>query len=196
MSKTVTTSSCEFQWVSKTLKEWWILCLETTRMKHAYLYDMRVFSTYLQEHMTNLEKILARLYYVNPTSKFKCINPNIWSCKRIIYIHIDIHICHIICTESVQLNLYKIKAAKNYPLPKTPNEINRFFDLLWYNRKFIPNVARITKPLTQYFKKGFYLCLTLSNNNYSFCSRQWRRYLLVIFLMEMASLNVSIFIKM
>jgi hypothetical protein len=61
---------------------------------------------------------------------------------------------HVISKDGVKPNPDKISAIKNYPLPKTPTEIKRFLGLIGYYRKFIPNFARIAKPMTQCLKKG------------------------------------------
>lgn len=110
-----------------------------------YLDDIIVFSTSLQEHMINLEKVFTKLRESNfriqmDKSEFLKLETEFLG--------------HIICREGVKPNPNKIKAIKKYPIPKTPTEIKRFLGLLGYYRKFIPNFARITKPLTQCLKKG------------------------------------------
>lgn len=62
---------------------------------------------------------------------------------------------HVICKDGVKPNPSKIAAIEKYPLPKTTTEIKRFLGLLGYYRKFIPNFAKLTKPLTQCLKKRF-----------------------------------------
>ena len=60
---------------------------------------------------------------------------------------------HIISKEGIKPNSSKIMAVK-YPIPKTTKEIKTCLGLLGYYRKFIPNFAKLTKPLTSGLKKG------------------------------------------
>lgn len=69
---------------------------------------------------------------------------------------------HVISKDGIKPNPDKISAIQNYPLPKTPTEIKRFLGLLGYYRKFIPDFAKVTKPMTQCLKKG--LKITLDQN--------------------------------
>ena len=56
---------------------------------------------------------------------------------------------HIISKNGIQPNPDKIVTIKNYPIPKTQKEIKAYLGLLGYYRKFIPNFAKLTKPLTK-----------------------------------------------
>lgn len=47
----------------------------------------------------------------------------------------------------------KVQAIKDYPRPKNLKEIQRFLGLCGYYRKFVPNFARIAKPITSLLKK-------------------------------------------
>lgn len=110
-----------------------------------YLDDIIVFSTSLQEHMTNLEKVFQRLR----ESNFKI------QMDKSEFLKLETaYLGHIISRDGIKPNPDKISAINKYPLPKTPKEIKQFLGLLGYYRKFIPDFARITKPLTQCLKKG------------------------------------------
>lgn len=60
---------------------------------------------------------------------------------------------HIISEKGIRPNPEKLKAVKNFPIPKTPKNIKQFLGLVGYYRKFIPNFSQIAKPLTQLLKK-------------------------------------------
>lgn len=110
-----------------------------------YLDDIIVFSTSLQEHMTNLEKVFQRLR----ESNFKI------QMDKSEFLKLETaYLGHIITRDGIKPNPDKISAINKYPIPKTPKEIKQFLGLLGYYRKFIPDFARITKPLTQCLKKG------------------------------------------
>lgn len=122
-----------------------------------YLDDIIVFSTSLQEHIINLDKVFKRLR----ESNFKI------QMDKSEFLKLETEFLgHIICKEGVKPNPNKIKAIENYPIPKTTTEIKRFLGLLGYYRKFIPDFARITKPLTQCLKKGSKIKL---DENYTNC---------------------------
>lgn len=110
-----------------------------------YLDDIIVFSTSLQEHIINLEKVFQRLR----ESNFKI------QMDKSEFLKLETaYLGHVISSEGVKPNPDKIAAIEKYPIPKTPKEIKQFLGLLGYYRKFIPDFAQITKPLTQCLKKG------------------------------------------
>ena len=110
-----------------------------------YLDDIIVFSTSLQEHMVNLEKVFQRLR----ESNFKI------QMDKSEFLKMETaYLGHIISSDGVKPNPDKISAIERYPIPKTPKEIKQFLGLVGYYRKFIPGFAKITKPLTQCLKKG------------------------------------------
>lgn len=110
-----------------------------------YLDDIIVFSTSLQEHIINLEKVFQRLR----ESNFKI------QMDKSEFLKLETaYLGHIIGKDGIKPNPDKISAIKKYPIPKTSKEIKQFLGLLGYYRKFIPDFARTTKPLTQCLKKG------------------------------------------
>ena len=122
-----------------------------------YLDDIIVFSTSLQEHMVNLERVFDRLR----DSNFKI------QMDKSEFLKLETaYLGHVISNEGVKPNPDKITAIKKYPIPKTSKEIKQFLGLLGYYRKFIPDFARITKPLTQSLKKGSKITL---NSEYIDC---------------------------
>lgn len=122
-----------------------------------YLDDIIVYGTSLQEMMVNLEKVFQRLR----ESNFKI------QLDKSEFLKLETEFLgHVVCREGVKPNPNKIKAIENYPLPKSTTEIKRFLGLLGYYRKFIPDFARLTKPLTQCLKKGSKITL---DQNYINC---------------------------
>lgn len=122
-----------------------------------YLDDVIVFSTSLQEHMVNLEKVFNRLR----ESNFKI------QMDKSEFLKLETaYLGHVISRDGIKPNPDKISAIRNYPLPKTPTEIKRFLGLLGYYRKFIPDFAKVTKPMTQCLKKGSKITL---DQNYTSC---------------------------
>lgn len=122
-----------------------------------YLDDIIVFSTSLQEHIVNLEKVFKKLR----ESNFKI------QMDKSEFLKLETaYLGHIISKDGIKPNPDKISAVQKYPIPRTPTEIKRFLGLLGYYRKFIPDFANITKPMTQCLKKGSKINL---DTNYTQC---------------------------
>ena len=63
---------------------------------------------------------------------------------------------HIISKEGVQLDPAKTTAVEKFPVPKNQKNIKQFLGLAGYYRRFVPNFAKISKPLTSLLKKDFF----------------------------------------
>lgn len=109
-----------------------------------YLDDIVCFSTSLQEHVNRLKQIFEKLREANLKVQ---LDKSHFFKKEVNYLG------HIITPQGVKPNPEKIRAVKEFPIPKTSKEIKSFIGLVSYSRKFIPNLAKITKPLTYYLKK-------------------------------------------
>ena len=115
-----------------------------------YLDDIVIFSTSLQEHIERLRLIFERLRKSNLKIQLdKCE----FLRKEVGYLG------HIITPDGVKPNPEKIHAIKNFPIPKTQKEIKSFLGLIGYYRKFIPDFAKITKPLTKCLKKNAHITI-------------------------------------
>lgn len=116
-----------------------------------YMDDIIVFSTSLQEHIQDLENLFQRLREANlkiqldKTEFMKRETP---------------FLGHLVTTEGIKPDPNKVKAIKEFPIPRTTKEIKSFLGLLGYYRKFIPSFAQLTKPLTSCLKKGAKIELT------------------------------------
>lgn len=110
-----------------------------------YIDDIVVYSVSLQEHLEKLTRVFNKLRQANLKIQ---LDKSHFMAKEIEFLG------HIVSSEGIKPNPNKISAIKNYPLPKTTKEIKGFLGLLGYYRKFIHNLAKITKPLTSKLKKG------------------------------------------
>ena len=61
---------------------------------------------------------------------------------------------NVISAEGDRPNPKKIEAVTNFPIPKSAKNIKEFLGLVGYYRRFIPNIASRSKPLTNLLKKG------------------------------------------
>ena len=89
------------------------------------------FSSLLQEHMINLNKILKRMSECN--------------------LKINLDKSEFLCKE---VGFLGHNVVKNWPLLKNEKELRGFFGTVGYCRRFIKDFAKITKPLTQQLRKG------------------------------------------
>lgn len=110
-----------------------------------YMDDIIIFSTSLQEHISNIKLVFERLRQANLKVQL----------DKSEFLHKEVSFLgHVITPEGVKPNPQKIHAVKNFPIPKTQKQIKTFLGLLGYYRKFINNFANLTKPLTNCLRKG------------------------------------------
>ena len=64
-----------------------------------------------------------------------------------------LYLGHVIGGGHVKPELSKVQAVKNYPVPTNKSDIHSFLGLVGYYRKFIPNFASISDPLSDLTKK-------------------------------------------
>lgn len=122
-----------------------------------YLDDIIVYSTSLQEHIERLRTVFQRLREAN----FKIqLDKSEFLRKEVAYLG------HVVTPEGVKPNPEKIKAIRDYPLPKTTKQIKGFLGLLGYYRRFIRDFAKLTKPFTKCLKKNAKIVL---NDEYLAC---------------------------
>lgn len=122
-----------------------------------YMDDIIVYSTSLQEHIDKLRKVFNKLKSANLKIQ---LDKSEFLKKEVSFLG------HLVTSEGVKPNPDKISAIKNFPLPKTPKQIKSFLGLIGYYRKFIPDFAKITKPMTTCLKKNAKIVIS---ENYTNC---------------------------
>lgn len=60
---------------------------------------------------------------------------------------------HVISEKGIKANPKKVSAIKDYPRPLNVKQIQRFLGMCAYYRIYVPNFAKIAKPLTILLKK-------------------------------------------
>ena len=118
---------------------------EYQRICFAYLDDIIVFGSTLEDHNRNIVTLFERLRKTGlklQPDKCEYLRPELE------------YLGHVITSEGVKPNSEKIKAVVNFKLPTTPTEVKSFLGLSGYYRKFILNYSTIAKPLTELTKEN------------------------------------------
>lgn len=122
-----------------------------------YMDDIIIYSTSLQEHINHIKLVFERLRNANLKIQ---IDKSQFLQKEVAFLG------HIVTPQGIKPNPDKLRAIKEFPLPKTTREIKSFLGLLGYYRKFIKNFSQITKPFTECLKKGNFIKI---DDNYISC---------------------------
>lgn len=110
-----------------------------------YMDDIIVFSSSLQEHIDNLRLVFSTLEKYNLKMQLdKCE----FLSKEVAFLG------HLVTAEGVQPNPDKVEAIKRWPIPQTEKELRGFLGTLSYYRRFIRDLAKITRPMTLQLRKG------------------------------------------
>jgi hypothetical protein len=110
-----------------------------------YLDDIVLFAETLQEHNERLREVFERLRQFNLK-----IEPD--KCE---FLKTEIsYLGHIVTGEGVRPDPNKVRAIKDFPIPKNATDVKSFLGLAGYYRKFIPQFSKIAKPLNDLLKKN------------------------------------------
>lgn len=109
-----------------------------------YLDDIVVYSNSIEEHEDKLRQVFDRL-----RQHTLLLQPD--KCN---FLMTEIkYLGHIINGQGVAPDPDKVKAVREYPLPRTPKQIKSFLGLIGYYRKFISHFATKAKPLNNLLRK-------------------------------------------
>ena len=110
-----------------------------------YMDDIVIYGKSLEDHSNKLRALLGRLKEAGLTLQpEKCH----FLKKQIAYLG------HVISEDGLKPDSGKIEAVKNFPIPKRRKNIKQFLGLVGYYRRFIPEFAKIAKPLNLLLKGG------------------------------------------
>lgn len=109
-----------------------------------YMDDILVFSTSIEEHFDNLNKVFNKLNEYGLKVQFdKCK----FLAQQVEFLG------HIITKEGIKPDPDKINAINGVSLPSTVKQIKSFLGLTGYYRKFIKNYSLIASPIIKYLRK-------------------------------------------
>jgi hypothetical protein len=125
-------------------------CLQTFRLVVTvqYIYhnldDIIVYSKSFEQHTDVLDKVFTALRDAGlklNASKFS------FGVNRVTYFG------HIIFKHGIEVDLDKVQAVREFPVPRNTIEVRAFYGFCNYFRRFIPNFGETEKALTDLCKK-------------------------------------------
>jgi transposase InsO family protein len=111
----------------------------------AYLDDILIFSKDIQSHLQHIRLVFERLRTANLKIKLaKCD-----------FFKTQLHyLGHIISADGLKPLPTKVKSVQEMPPPKDKTQVRQLLGMVGYYRKFIPNYADVSRPLTQLTRKN------------------------------------------
>ncbi|CAI7871274.1 unnamed protein product [Closterium sp. NIES-53] len=109
-----------------------------------YLDDILIFSRTREQHLRDLDEFFKHLQsnrLITKGSKCEFFKQELefWG--------------HVISRDGIKINPKKIKTIQEWKAPTNVTEIQSFLGIVNYVRRFMPNMARITSPLTDLLHK-------------------------------------------
>ena len=109
----------------------------------AYVDDILIHSEHFKQHLTNLDAVFRS--YDKAGLK---LNP-----KKCAFLRSEIdYLGHSVSSAGIRPQDAYLKIVQTWPQPKTRHDISVLLGKTGYYRKFIPNYAKIAKPLTDRLK--------------------------------------------
>lgn len=109
----------------------------------AFLDDLIIFSSSLEEHEERLMKVLKRIadfgLQLSP-SKCKFFQTSVK------------YLGHVISAQGIQPDPDKVAAVKEWPQPQTAKELRSFLGFTGYYRRFVRDYSKIVRPLNDLLK--------------------------------------------
>jgi len=110
----------------------------------SYIDDILIYSRNLEEHRIHVKKVLKRLQENGLYAKLsKCE----FETNKTTFLG------HVISDKGITMDPEKVRAIMDWPTPTNVTEVQSFVGLCNYYRRFIPNFAKIAKPLHNLTRK-------------------------------------------
>lgn len=122
-----------------------IVLQECYEFATAYLDDILIFSSTLQEHITHLEFIFSKLREHGLKLKL----------KKCSFLQTETnYLGFVIDTNGVKPDPKKVESIRTLPAPTCVREVRSFIGMCSYYRRFIPNFSRIAESIIALTKKN------------------------------------------
>jgi hypothetical protein len=109
-----------------------------------YMDDILVYSKMAEEHAIQLEVVLRNL----GTTSFMQLVKSEFAQLKIEFLG------HVVIGDGIKLDMKKAKAIRDYMQPSMQKNLRVFLGLENYEMRFICNLSKISKPLSDLLKKG------------------------------------------
>ena len=110
----------------------------------AYLDDIIIFSKTFEEHLEHVETVFSRLREAGLKLKM----------KKCDFLKQEVkYLGHLVSSAGVKPDPEKVSAIKNMQPPTNVKGVRSFLGMCGFYRRFVPNYAKIAKPLTELTKK-------------------------------------------
>ncbi|CAI7750328.1 unnamed protein product [Closterium sp. NIES-53] len=110
-----------------------------------YLDDILVYNKTREEHLRDLEEVFRRLQQnrlITKGSKCDFLQPELE------------FLGHVVSREGIKSDPRKVTAISEWKPPTNITELQSFLGFVYYVRHFVPNMAGVTRPLTDLLHKG------------------------------------------
>ncbi|GJP37082.1 hypothetical protein CLOM_g21526 [Closterium sp. NIES-68] len=110
-----------------------------------YLDDILIYSKTQEQHLKDLAKVFQRLHenrLITKGSKCEFLKSEVE------------FLGHVMGADGIKIDPKKITTIRDWKPPTNLQELQSFLGFVNYVRRFIPNMARITGPLTDLLRKG------------------------------------------
>jgi len=106
---------------------------------HVYLDDIIIWSSSIEEHITNVETVLtalrqAHLYCSPKKTALFCTEVNFLG--------------HVISARGVEADASKVSRILDWPVPQSSHDVKSFLGLVRYIAQYLPDLANYTRILT------------------------------------------------
>jgi len=110
-----------------------------------YFDDILIYSSNIDEHLHHLRLVFDVLrnekLYANAKKCSFCLD-------KVVFLGF------VVSSKGVQVDEEKIKAIRDWPIPKNVSEVRSFHGLASFYRRFVPNFSTIAAPLNELVKKN------------------------------------------
>jgi hypothetical protein len=124
--------------------------------------DILIYKKYWEDHVQHIDRVLQQLeekkIYANSS---KCA----FGVQEVEYLG------HFVSHEGLKLDPHKIKAMREWPIPKILNKLRGFLRLIGYYQKFVKKYGQIAAPITSLLKKEAFSWTEAATKSFEIISR-------------------------
>jgi len=110
-----------------------------------YFDDILVYNTNLDEHIEHLRCVLNLLRCEKLYANFKKCT---FCMEKVVFLD------YVVSTKGIEVDEEKVKAIKEWPMPKGITKVRSFHGLASFYRCFVKDFSTIATPLTEIIKKN------------------------------------------